>query len=295
MKNEELKIDIGASYVKAEFKQEVKKFPTSIRKIDVINGFTIKTKSYNYKNKNYIVGKVGAKTIISRDFAFFKEYSPLIVYKILQEFDIEDVSNINLNIGFSFYYIDHFKDIVEELKNFTVNSMEFKFGVINCFIQGQGIYNYLKTKLGLKGNIAIFDIGYHTNDFLLFDNEGELLETDSTKDGIVSIVSKLQRKLNFTFEMELTESQINEVLQNKCIEIDGDKQDLEEVINELVIEYTTKVKFDLKAKFGPILKDCSKVIIAGGGANYFVEQSFPTNTLVEPDEFLNVKGYSTNY
>lgn len=295
MNNEELKIDIGASYVKAEFKQEVKKFPTSIRKIDVINGFTLKTKSYNYKDKNYIVGKVGAKTIISRDFAFFKEYSPLIVYKVLQEFGIKDINDINLNIGFSFYYIDHFKDIVEELKSFTVNSIEFKFNVINCFIQGQGIYNYLKTELDLKGNIAIFDIGYHTNDFLLFDDDGELLETDSTKDGIVFIVSKLQRKLNFTFEMELTESQTNEALQNKYIEIEGDRLELEEVIKELVVEYTTKVKSDLKAKFGPILKDCSSVIIAGGGANYFLEQRFPSNTLVEPDEFLNVKGYSTNY
>jgi hypothetical protein len=284
---ETLQIDIGASAIKWYHKDKCGKFITAVDRVNVIDGFKVNDKSIEYKGKNYIVGRASHESLLSRDFNFFKEYSAIFVYKVLQELNITDTSNLSLNIGFSYIYVNKFQEIVNELDCFEVNSNQYCFKEINCFIQGQGIYNHL----GLNGTVAIYDIGYHTNDFLLFDTDGQLMENESDKNGIMKIVTKLQSTLNYKFDLTLSEHQTNEILQSKILKYKGEPIDVSDDIEPLLKTYINDTINNLSVKHGSKLDVCDYVVIGGGGANYFKDIAFPNGTILETDEYANAKGY----
>jgi hypothetical protein len=282
-----LKIDIGASYTKVQLDdKEPFKFSTAIRELEKIDGFNLNMDTIDYKDSSYIVGKVGSSTLLSRDLNFFKEYSPLLIFKALQELNIDNTDEISLHIGFSYLYVNDFKQIVENIKCFEVNGHKYCFKDIKVFIQGQGIYNFL----GYKGTVAIYDIGFHTNDLLIFE-DGLLTTKESDKNGIIKIVTDLKNELNYKFKLELTEQQTNDILQSKSFIFEGEKVDVSELCNKLVSKYKTKTVSDLKTKFGSQLSICNNVIVSGGGSYFFEANDLPKGTALLKDEYANVKGY----
>jgi hypothetical protein len=282
-----LKYDIGASFVKLQLNNgEPQKFPTVIRSTKKIDGFNLKSTAIEYKGNHYLVSRDGANSLLSRDLNFFKDYSPLLIYKGLELLGIKNTENLILNIGFSYLYINEFQQIVEQINCFEVNNNKYCFKAINCFIQGQGIYNFLS----LNGTVAIYDIGFHTNDFLIFDN-GDLTQNETNKNGIVEIVEALRNELNYKFNLTLSEHQTNQILQTKELNLDGEIADVSSIIEPLVNNYKQKIVNDLRVKYGSALRTCDHVVFSGGGAYYFDETDVPKGTTLLKDEYANAKGY----
>jgi hypothetical protein len=283
-------IDVGAGDVKA-YREDGKavKFPTAIREVHFNgNGFNIKnSKSINYKGNNYIVGKANATNVISRGFGFFNQYTPLLVWEALKRLEIDNCEGIKLKIGFSYLYESQVHALQETLTAFEIDNRECKFET-EAFIQGQGIAQLLK----LDGDIAIYDVGFSTDDLLFFE-DNSLVEVFSGKSGVHKMVTELQSKLNQTYELELSEHQVNRFLQDKKAIVDGLEIDLKDEVEQLSNKYASSRMEYLKEKYGNKLRTLDKVVFAGGGANYFKNAKLPSNTIIEPDEFANAKGYTS--
>ena len=306
----EIAIDIGYGFTKVKSKDKEFKFPTAVAlsKMQLVEN---RDNLLSFNGKKYLVGNDALKDAIpTRDYSFIYKYAPLLIYEALKEADMLNDEEIIIKTGLSLYdlekqpefEISKFKNRREEFKarisDFVINEKHFK-PEIRLFAQGQGAwYNYCN-KYGFieDGYDVLVDIGYRTNDIIIFeDAQPSKANSNADDKGVNVIVNELQTFLNKKYDIALTEQKTAKVLKNKSIAIYGENKDLTEVIGDIADSYIDTLFSSLKAKYGSILKESQRVVITGGGAYilYDYKDTFPKNVKFDDDkefEFANVRGY----
>lgn len=302
-------IDIGYGFTKVSIKDKLFKFPTAIAlaKTQMVSIDEV----YHFEGKKYLVGEDALRNaLITRDYEFIYKYAPLIIAHAIKlaGLSLED-GKLEICTGLSLYDLEkpalfdekctnRKEEFKKRIANFTIGDVQYKNKVL-LFAQGQGVWvDYCRTHGVIEqGYDVVIDIGYRTNDVVIF-KDGEPSKANSSADdkGVNEITTELQTILNKRFDILFTEQEINTILKDKIISIAGVEKDLTEVINEVVDGFNESFFNSLKAKYGNILKIAKRVIISGGGAYilYDYRDSFPKNVVFSdtPMEFSNVRGYS---
>lgn len=296
-----LSIDVGYGHTKCMFKGETFKFPTAISHAGIGATNFVATDAYEFEGNRYFVGdsKAVRDGLPTSDFSFLKKYAPLLVYKAIEisaeKYGLDLTKEITVATGLSvlnWHERDGFK---ERLMAIEVNAKKVLCN-IKLFAQGQGVfYDYF----GVKGeddlNI-VFDIGYLTNDFIVFEGNKPYQEKCFANDkGINKIIADLQNFVTAEYKItSIAESKINEVLMTGKLRHFGEVVDLSKEIKHLKESYIDEVILSLQAKSKDLVRDANKIILAGGGAYLFQDmQIFPNLVLSKPQyEFANVRGYA---
>ncbi|WP_418180587.1 ParM/StbA family protein [Aliarcobacter lanthieri] len=302
----EIAIDIGYGYTKVKTNGTEFKFPTAV---ELAKTQMVETDTYIFEGKKFYVGEDATRNaLLTRDYEFLYKYAPLLIAESLKMANIDFNDAITIKTGLSLYDLEKAaifdKDAVnrrdefsKRISKFYVNDQEYKFN-IKLFAQGQGIWQDYCLDNGIieDGYDVVVDIGYRTNDVIVFKN-GKTNRAESSADdkGINQITTELQTIINKRFDVVLTEQEVATILKNKYITISGAKKDLTNLIFEVVEGYIESFFNLLKAKHGNILKIAQRVIISGGGAYIIQEyaQALPGNVVFSqtPLEYANVRGY----
>lgn len=302
-------IDIGYGHYKFMKDDELLKRPSavSIVKTKLIDSM----ESINFEGKEYYVGEDAlADAIKTRDYSFIYTYSPLIIYNIFKELNIlDELNDYEIHTGLSLYDIEKSPEFKKEFKNrreefinriskFVINDVVYT-PKIKLFAQGQGVWHdYCLTHGYIESGIeVVFDIGYRTNDIIIFKN-GSPSKSESNADdkGVNVVINELKTYLNKEFDITFTEQEVMDIFYKKEILIYGKAKDLSFKIDEIVDNYFEIIYSSLKSDYGKILKSAVRVIFSGGGA-YLLENylhKLPGNVVFDPNrqyEFANVRGY----
>ena len=302
-------IDIGYGHTKVMTEDGVFKIPSAI----ALNKTTIgsENNSLSFEGKNYIVGEDATRNAIkTRDYAFIYKYAPLIIYHVFETLGkLDDISTAEISTGLSLYDIakapefdstckNRAEEFIKRVKQFTINNNQYT-PEIKLFAQGQGVWQDYCLSNGYldKGYEVVVDIGYRTNDVIIF-KDGRADKSDSNADdkGINEIVTQLKTQLNKKYDINFTEQEVNEILKDKVLFFNGVEKDVSETINEIVDGYIETLMSSLKADYSDVLKISRRVIISGGGAYILNEYKdmFPANVVFDEKqeyEFANVRGY----
>ena len=302
----EIAIDIGYGHTKVKTNDIEFKFPTAV---ELAKTQMVETDTYNFEGKKFYVGEDATRNaLLTRDYEFLYKYAPLLIVESLKMANIDFNEDITIKTGLSLYDLEKAaifdKDAANRRDEFSkrisksyVNDQEYKFN-IKLFAQGQGVWQDYCLDNGIieDGYDVVVDIGYRTNDVIVFKN-GKTNRAESSADdkGINQITTELQTIINKRFDVVLTEQEVAAILKNKYITISGAKKDLTNLIFEVVEGYIESFFNLLKAKHGNILKIAQRVIISGGGAYIIQEyaQTLPGNVVFSqaPLEYANVRGY----
>lgn len=302
MTNINIAIDIGYGDVKCKIKNKVFKFDSAI--CYAKNTYTElgNHQIYEFEGKKYLVGNEAvSEAFATRDYIFLEKYAPLFIYKALELANItpnkKDEYLINLITGLSLVdWKTKKKQFADRIKSFYINGNEINLNVI-LVPQGQGIFTYyaIKHPEASSQKIIIDDIGYNTQDRLVFDNGiPNPLESYATNTGANRIVTEIQTILSSEYQMDFPEQEIKQFLINKKFTIGGQKKDLSNLINSEVEKYFEFYMNESRGKKKALMSRADKIIIAGGTAYYLENLSFPENVTFmknEKHEFLNVYGY----
>jgi len=301
-------IDIGYGHTKVMTDKKEFKIPSAVAlsKVQMVSN----DDDVSFEGKKYLVGEDGLRGAVpTRDYTFIYKFAPLIIYNVFKECDMLDKLNTaTINTGLSLYDIEKApefdktcanrkEEFIKRISKFVINDEVFE-PTINLFAQGQGVWQDYCTANGFleNGYEIVLDIGYRTNDIIIFKN-GSASKSESNADdkGVNVIVTELRKILNKKFDITLTEQEVSEILKNKTIDIYGIEKDLSPYIEDIVDSYIDTMFGFLKAEYGNILKSAKRVIIAGGGAYILLpyREQFPLNVVFANDgfEFSNVRGY----
>lgn len=267
--------------------------------------------SINFEGKEYHVGEDALSDAIkTRDYSFIYTYSPLIIYNMFKELNILDKLNeYEIHTGLSLYDIEKAPEFKKEFKNrreeflnriskFVINN-EVYTPKIKLFAQGQGVWHDFCLNNGYieKGIEVVFDIGYRTNDIIIFkDGSPSKSESNADDKGVNIVINELKTYLNREFDITFTEQEVMDIFHKKEILIYGKPKDLSFKIDEMVENYFEIIYSSLKSDYGKILKSAVRVIFSGGGA-YLLENfkhKLPGNVVFDTNrdfEFANVRGY----
>lgn len=300
-------LDIGYGDVKCKIKDKIFKFDSAV--CYAKNTYTElgNHPTYEFEGKRYLVGKEAvSEAFTTRDYAFLEKYAPLFIYKALELANIPNIKpnknkkddlQINLITGLSLVdWKTKKKQFADRIKSFYINGNEINLNVI-LVPQGQGIFTYYAKKHPEVHNqkVIIDDIGYNTQDRLVFDNGvPNPLESYATNTGANRIVTEIQTILSSEYQMDFPEQEIKHFLINKNFTIGGQKKDISNLINSEVEKYFEFYMNESRGKKKALMSRADKIIIAGGTAYYLENLSFPENVTFmknEKHEFLNVYGY----
>lgn len=304
-----LAIDIGYGHTKVQYGEKIFKFPTAIAISKT--QMTENESAIEFEGKKYLVGDDALRNAITtRDYAFIYRYSPLLIYKALLILGIQDEKDISINTGLSLYDIEKDAEFdskspnrgvefKKRISHFFVDQKEFTFSEVKLFAQGQGVWNDFCSENGYleNGYEVVVDIGYRTNDIIVFkDGKPEKSESAADDKGVNVVVGELRKIINKRYDITLTEQEVAQVLKDKSILIYGVEKDLSMTVDDIIENYIDSLFASLKSEFGTILKSSRRVIISGGGAHILLgnKDSFPSNVVFRKDgefEFSNVRGY----
>ena len=304
-----LALDIGYGFCKVMHGAELFKNPSAvaIAKSKLVNSI----KPISFEGKEYIIGEDAlSEAIKTRDYSFIYKYSPLFIYDAFTKLGIVDkINDYTIHTGLSLYDIDKSPEFKKEFKNrkeefinriskFTVNGNTYT-PKINLYAQGQGSYfDYCATNGDLqKGIDVVVDIGYRTNDIIVFF-DGSPLKSDSNADdkGVNLMINELKMYLNKEYDITFSEQEVIEIFFKRELSFYGQTKQLDIKIDEIIDGYFEILFSSLKADYGKVLKSATRVIISGGGA-YLLEgykDKFPPNIFFDTSrsyEFANVRGY----
>ncbi|MGA1847589.1 hypothetical protein [Deferribacter abyssi] len=300
-------VDIGYGDVKVVFSEggglRQEKFPTAIASISSENysdGTLFKKEiSFSFEGQLYSVGDIAkANAIVTTSYEFLYKYSPLVLYYIIEKFNI-DYSNtvIGLGLPLSYYTREKIDNMHHRLKKFAVNDISISADV-KIFAQGVGcFFDYLFTDNVAITNGIVVDVGYNTIEFIVIQN-GKVKKADSRgmiKKGLSMLVVELQKIIQSKYELELTEQETISALTQECITLYGKEISLTEEISKLKRWYADTIIQNLIGMYDDKIKKSDIIILAGGGA-YHIKDFLPEkyyNLIYIPtnSEFSNARGF----
>lgn len=321
-------IDIGFGDVKSSINYNGKKFtikfPTAITRHQrsEIRGLDNSQDVFIYKNARYILGDdavISTNVIPTRNIEFLKEFTPLLVFKVLIEIskhigiDIERLNNspkkICLGLPLEYYFTEK-KFMCDAMKQYMVSCISggnqktynILFNHVDVRAQGQGVLNdymieggYLKT---IESNILVIDIGFNTVDVLSVAN-GKSNSMGSYMlegKGVCQITKELGIEIKEKTGINQTEQKLKDVLRTKSLKIKNETQNLNGTINQVISEYTDLLFREINTKSCTTINNAEKLIFAGGGVYYIKDHLSAQFTkefvhIPEFPEFSNARGY----
>lgn len=301
-----LSIDLGYSGVKYYFKRKGKvisgKIPTAVKKIDDEDIYDEEV--FEYNGSKYLIGEdaIDQDVNISLKAGTLIKNAPLLVYVVLKINNIEH-KDLSLITGLSLKDFDDKGDeLIEILKDFTVNDEQIKLNV-SLLPQGRGIaYDYFSKKP--QADLAlILDVGYNTLDFIAMKKDKlSIRNSFANTNGINIILNRLQYELNTQFDVKRTTTELNETISanNKTLKHRGEIIDFSEALKEITEGYIDSIKQDIVEKDN-ILERADILLIGGGGAYILraisddgLQKMFNFKNIVfvdDPYEFSNARGY----
>ncbi len=294
---QKIAIDIGYGDTKVMANGKTFKFPSAITQIrqSQVQNSEQDPQTYSFNDVFYLVGDDAINSAIAtRGYGFLKKYSPLLIYKAIEEVCFYYDKPIEIATGLSLVNQSEAKDFISKISSFTINGVSLKPKIF-LFAQGQGIYNDMN---GCKdGLVCVVDIGYNTLDFLVFGNgkPNNSLCFANKKGANLAIVD-LQKILMREFKVDFSEQEAKRVFLNKKIKIAGEEVDFSDAINSSMQHYADEIVNEIINKNGDIIAKADCVIIGGGGA-YFLQKEYlqelqrANYIFVKDSEFSNVRGY----
>jgi actin-like ATPase involved in cell morphogenesis len=253
---------------------------------------------YEYKGKRYIIGEENLVSQNTQNIEFLKEFMPLLVYKAIKDSKV-DSSSVELSFSISYIYKGLADYFIKELEEIKVNDEIIKPKKVNFFIQGERILanfrlNYPSVKFT---NAVIVDLGWFSAD-IVFCQSGVVTFADTQKVGVVSLARSVKSYIESQFNETFTEFEVDKILQEQKLKIFGREIAFDETIKadikKLVTRYSDSVVNMIRNNYLNYVKGANTiVIIAGGGANYFVKErtdtKVPNNVELLTDEYANVR------
>ena len=292
-----LACDIGFGSCKVVHAKGVFKFPSAIAFKKSSQEDLFNEDIYHYDGIDYLVGDHAVcDALTTRDYSFLEKYAPLLLYKAIVNTKLKIKNEIHLTTGLSLLNWNKKEQFASKIVDFIVNKSHICNIQVNIIPQGKGIYlDMVESRPDLKEQLLlVVDIGYNTLDVIPFDNNKVLSqEAWATSQGISLIVDEVRKSVDKSYGMTINETRANNIMQKKCISIDGEVCDLSIMINSEKFKYKEIVLNELCTRNSDLFKSCDKIIIAGGGAYLLDDLDFGSNILFadKPYEFSNVNGY----
>ncbi|WP_066500016.1 ParM/StbA family protein [Abyssisolibacter fermentans] len=219
------------------------------------------------------------------------ENTKILTYTAIAESFNQDYIKTNMVIGFPIgLYSRNKADMknlfpTNELVEISINSKKkfIVFENVEVFPEAAGIYYLLNVKDAL-----IIDIGGLSVDIAYFKN-GKLIKHRTYPMGILKLYSKIANHLNSSYDLDLSEWDIEDVLVNG-LELCGKKVDLN--TDPIIINHVNEIVEKIKLEF-PI-KTISNVFFAGGGGKmlfYKFKKFISQSKLVEKSQIANAKAF----
>lgn len=289
-------VDIGFGSTKFITKKHQSKFPSAVSRVKESQADISNASAFEYNGKYWLVGDDGIReALTTRNYNFLYKNAPLLLFKALADAEVDFSETVNVATGLSLLHWSKREEFGNHLSNFIVNRTNVNAS-IELIPQGKGIYlDYIKTNPQMTDKmVLIVDIGYCSVDVIPFIKGKPLAsEAWAAEKGINVIVNELRKILSKEHHyLNLTEARINECMINKSIEIQGEKVDISDIIEEEKENYNELIINELESRNADIFNSASAIVMAGGGAYHFGNNK-PKNMVFAPTpfEFSNVRGY----
>jgi len=295
-----LKIDIGYSSCKIEYKGKTAVFPTAISFASDL-GITYGDESvYKFEGETYYVGKdaVGTESFSTTNYKFLLKFAPLLIYHVLKKFDDHKIEKpVIIKTGLSINDWSKKDEFEKRLKNIIVND-ETIDTVPSLIPQGAGaIFNYVKESLDGKFPLKIIalDFGFNTINLVTFENGKPVRKLTSgyPGHGVSSIVRPFTKYLEGEFGLSFSEIEANKIFVQGSFMYDGEEQQqVADKITELKSQFVKKIFNSVLVNDKKNLSTANKVILCGGGSVLLQGVSFPKNIeFAKNPIFANVLGF----
>lgn len=288
-----ISVDIGKSDVKVMYEEKMFKFSTALTKVRVGGAEYSEVESqdtYEYKGKMYMVGeRANFHSVSTRGINFLANNAALFVFHAMKISGVVLEKEIKLVTTLS---IEDWKikdEFLQSLETIKVDDYVISPDVV-LYAQGQGAYEeYNGAKNGI---ICVFDGGYNTNDFLVFENGKPRHDLSmSTRKGTNEMITQLQSKIKKELHFDCTEQIAKKAFLEKSISNFNQDIDLVEYVEDLTEEYIEYTFEELITYRGDTLRQADAVIVCGGIANYINLDDLPSNVhRSNVPEYANVRG-----
>jgi len=295
-----MSLDIGYGDNKVYVNGKVFKFPSSIQKIGVMmNGFSDDTNIITFNGEKYLVGETAKNPIITRNFEFLEEYTPLFIYYAAKRAGVKLSEITELRLGLSLVNIlnpinkKKYFDIFT--RQYVINGELVKFPTLKLNVQGVGVFNiFKKTHKEAFKDVFVIDIGYNTLDAISFiDGKPNALASFANEKGINLIIKDIKIIIQNQFGKEISEQMANDILKDKVFKFAGVSYNLTKEIKKLIDNYIDNLVYELKTRANDSFS-FSDFIVFGGGGVYLLKDHIdlqPNFVFIDKPEFGNVLGY----
>jgi len=304
---ESISIDIGYGHTKIRYKNKEVKIPTAVG-LYTDNGIDYGDQEvYEFEGEKYIVGSDASmgETFTTTDFKQLLKYSPLIIYHILNKFQLANKEMpIVVKTGLALNDLGHIPEFEKRLSHFVINGQEINLK-LKIVPQGIGIYmRYLKEGSKVKEGfdltskkVAIIDIGFNTINVLSIVKKKFQKQVSKAYPGhgVSSLVRPVKTFIENKFNMQCSDSEINEYVIDESFMFNGvEHEDVVKFIKDEKRKFIMKLFQSVLIEDKKMLGSSHLVIISGGGANFLKGAKLPPNAVIDDDplEFNNVRGYS---
>lgn len=291
--------DIGYGFTKYKTNAGVSSFPSAIAHARKHQADITINAAHEFEGNNYLIGDHAVRNALTtRDYSWLIKYAPLLLYKAINQAELDPSKDIQLVTGLSLLNWSKRQEFAERLSDFVVDKIRVNNIKINLVPQGKGIYLDCLTKIKDLANqlCLVIDIGTNTLDAIPFEN-GKALASEAwaTGDGINKPIQEIQKLINREFSISISEAEAAKIMRTNTIAVGGESRDLAVWIDEEKQIYFEMMLNQIIGKNADLYKRADLIIFAGGGANY-APNYLPDNKqfyFVPEPENSNVNGYFT--
>ncbi|WP_026673976.1 ParM/StbA family protein [Alkalihalobacterium bogoriense] len=308
-------VDSGKSYTKYAFRNEVNviekgRFRTKVAEIDgSIADLTAKTDIVVYNQKKFAVGDLLSEENTNYDLTKQTEEHRLSIYlaitKVLQKVKSPTaLANIHLaiNTPLSLFKNEKLKQeysqFIQQKGNvigIEVNNRPYSFRIASIYVLPEAIGPTYSNPKDFKGRrILVCDFGSLNVSFLEINNLIPVYDNLTTSTlGINILRSKISESLTTNYGIAFNDDDIEQILKDKYVVIDGKKQEGSNALIEQLIEEHIK-KIINYAKSRKISFSNKEIILVGGGSillKKYLISHFPNAIILNDSQFANVLSF----
>lgn len=293
-------IDGGYSSMKAYYRKEWYKIPTSISFANNSGLMFGESKNqYEFEGDTYVIG-AGASdenSFSTADYKFKHKFEPLIIKHLRDVLKISDDEVPEVVISLALVDFGHKDELTERCQEFVINGKTIK-NRITVMPQGIGAYiDYITNQLnGVAPTTAfVIDIGYNTINAIYFE-DGTPVRSKSRgypNHGVSSIIKQFTNFLENTYSMAFSEQESIKIFMRGKFTYNGEIQpSVSDMIEVLKSQFVKTLFQSVLVADKKLISTSEKVILAGGGVYYFSSIQFPPNVdkVENPYEFSNIRG-----
>jgi len=306
-KSDTIAIDIGYSSTKLYYETDdgsgkVAKFATAVSFASDLGLNYGEENVYEFEGERYYVGSeaVGSESFTTNDFKFLYKYAPLIIYHILNKFDLAQLSKpIKIKTGLAIVDWDKKDEFMERISRIEVNGNVIETEP-TLIPQGAGSiidWVHYNNDDEYPDSIVSIDIGYNTINTVCFQDGKPIRKYMKSYPGhgVSSVIKPFTSYLENTYAMTFSEQEAIKIFIKGKFKYNGeDQENVKEKIQEFKNQFIKKLFNSILVNDKKLLSTSDVVLIAGGGAYILQDVAFPPNVefVENPYEFSNVRGYA---